>query len=98
MTLLHGLPPVNFCPPDGLARRPAVRRSAAFATLLFFVASAWPSACAGQKKSPLDDPNRIGHREVAQGEPDFYSPQQEIEMGRQMAREFEELATMYGDP
>jgi predicted Zn-dependent protease len=70
------------------------------ASLVLLLLSVVPATVfAGQKKiNPLDDPSRIGDRQIVQDEPDFYSPASEMQMGKEMARQFEELATMYDDP
>jgi predicted Zn-dependent protease len=75
-------------------------RSLSASLVLFLLLPVVPAtAFAHQKKiNPLNDPNRIGRRQIAKGEPDFYSPSREMEMGKEMARQFEELATMYDDP
>jgi predicted Zn-dependent protease len=73
-------------------------RNLASYLVIFLLAAVPATAHARQKKNPIDDPSRIGHRQIAKGEPDFYSPAREMEMGKEMARQFEELATVYDDP
>lgn len=64
--------------------------------LLFLMAPS--SAFAGHKENPLDNPNRIGRRRIANGQPDFYSRKRAIAMGQQMSRQLEDLTTIYDDP
>jgi predicted Zn-dependent protease len=57
------------------------------------------TALAGQKKkNPMDDPSRIGRRDVNKQSLNLYSRRRAIEMGRQMARQIEDLVTLYDDP
>jgi predicted Zn-dependent protease len=73
-------------------------RSLAASMVLLFLTVVPANIYGRQRKNPLDDPARIGHRQIAKGEPDFYSPEREMEIGKEMARQFEELATLYDDP
>jgi predicted Zn-dependent protease len=68
------------------------------ASVVLFLLAIPATAFAGQKTAPIDNPSRIGRREIVKGQPDFYSREKAIEMGRQMARDFDELATFYSDP
>ena len=68
------------------------------ASLVLFLLAVPATVFAGQKTKPIDNPSRIGRREIAKGQPDFYSREEAIEMGRKMARNFDELATIYSDP
>lgn len=42
--------------------------------------------------------NRIGDRDLTKGDLDFYSPEREFEIGKEMARQVEELTTPFDDP
>ncbi|HEV2387446.1 MAG TPA: M48 family metallopeptidase [Candidatus Acidoferrales bacterium] len=52
----------------------------------------------GQKKNAKDDPSQIGRRDITKGALDLYSPQREIEMGREMAQQVERLVSLDDDP
>ncbi len=55
-------------------------------------------ALAGQKKNPLDDPARIGDRNLVPDGVDLYGYPRAFEIGRQIAEEIEDLSTPYNDP
>lgn len=65
---------------------------------LSFLALAPARARAGQKKNPMDDPARIGDRNIVPGGVDLYSYPRAQEIGRQMAQQIEDLSTPYDDP
>jgi predicted Zn-dependent protease len=97
MKLPQAPPPVN--PPAGRRARERGRTMRSLTASLVLLLSVAPvTAFAGQKVKTLDNPGRVGSRQIAKGEPDFYSREREIEMGKQMARQLEELATVYTDP
>lgn len=66
-------------------------------SLVFLLLAAPAAAFAGQKTKPIDNPSRIGRREIAKGQPDFYSREKAIEMGRKMSRDLEAMTTIYSD-
>jgi predicted Zn-dependent protease len=53
---------------------------------------------AGQKQAAKKELGSIGRRDLTKGSLDFYSPQRELEMGREMARQIEMLVRMDEDP
>lgn len=65
-----------------------------FCVFLLAVAPAWARQH-GKAKSQL---SRIGARDLTKGDLDLYTPQRELQLGKAMAREVEELTTPLGDP
>lgn len=66
--------------------------------LALSLAGAFTAGLAGDKKKKNADPGEIGAREVTKGKWNFYSPEREIEMGRELAQEAERTSHLLREP
>lgn len=74
-----------------------MRQGIAFLLALLLLGTPATSA-AGEKKKKNADTENIGRRDINKGSWNLYSPEHEIEMGQQMARQVERTAHLLQDP